>query len=122
MGSEPGPARPSLDPPPHQQPPSWAPALIQLSGQTAMHSPTQHSPGRCRGQASTCLCAVWPGWGWEKGGSARGSLGVGDGHQVGALGLSIASPVAVVKALVQLCEPLDTVVQQPQPRRLCGQL
>lgn len=72
--SEPGPARPSLDPPPPAAP-LLGPRLIRLSGQTVVHSPAQHSPGGRMGQASACLCAVWPAWGWAKGGGARGSPG-----------------------------------------------
>lgn len=61
--------------PPDQQPPCWAPPQAnpaQWANSSAQ--PSSAFPGRDRA-GPACLCAVWPAWGWGKGGSARGSPG-----------------------------------------------
>lgn len=130
------PGLPWIRPPtPRRSPPCWAPGLIQLSGPTVVHSPTQHSRAGAGARPAPAFVLCGQDGAGRRVAVPEEALGIGDGHQVGALGLSIA-PVTgaahllqvppphppVVKALVQLCEPLDTVGQQPQPRPLCRQL
>lgn len=65
-------ALPGNQPPPA---PCWAPGLIQLSEQTAVHPLTQHSQRVAGPGQHLPLWAVWPGWGLEEGGGARGNPG-----------------------------------------------
>lgn len=64
----------------------WAPSLIQLIEHTA-HSPAQHSENS-RATPGACLSPQHSQDGaWRRLAAAEETLGVGDGHQVGASGL-----------------------------------
>lgn len=68
------------------QPLCWAPSLIQLIERTA-HSPAQHSENS-RATPGACLSPQHSQDGaWRRLAAAEETLGVGDGHQVGASGL-----------------------------------